>query len=178
MFIEYNPNPIARNDTGDCVIRAVSKALNISWEEAYIRLCISGFAMGDLPNSDSVFGAVLRMNGFKKKALPDACPDCYTVANFAIDHPYGTYVLGLGGHAVAVIDGDIYDAWDSSKGIPVYYWYKDDNERLNYDKSEFLRSEPAVLGDPEQSSSDDTPAANTAANKPVPNGKPADSPAK
>lgn len=135
MYIEYNPNPVGSN-VGDCVVRAVSKALNCTWEEAYIKLCIMGFAMGDLPNNDNVFGAVLRMHGFKKKTLSDTCPDCYTVKDFALDNPYGIFVLGLGSHVVAVEDGDIYDSFDSSNGIPIYYWYKSVDERMNQNATE------------------------------------------
>lgn len=132
MYIEYNPNPVGSH-VGDCVVRAVSKALNESWENTYIKLCIMGFTMGDMPNGDNVFGAVLRMHGFKKRTLPDTCPDCYTVRHFAEDNPYGTFVLGLGGHVVTVKDGDIYDAFDSSSYIPVYYWYRASEERINYE---------------------------------------------
>lgn len=156
MFVTYNPNPVGRFDAGDCVIRAVAKALDISWEDAYTKLCISGFAMGDLPNADNTFGAVLRMNGFKKRVLPDSCPDCYTVEEFARDNPNGVFVLGLGGHVVTVENGNVYDAWDSSKGVPVYYWYKD--ERMNYNGATVSESntDPGVLGGKPNS----TPAAN------------------
>lgn len=26
---------------------------------------------------------------------------------------------------VSVVDGDYYDAWDSGKEVPVYYWHKE-----------------------------------------------------
>lgn len=130
MYIMYNPNPIGRSSVGDCVIRAISKALNESWENSYIRLCSYGFAMGDLPNSDTVFGAVLRTSGFKRQVIPDTCPDCYTVDDFAKEHPYGTFVLGLGGHVTTIVDGDIYDTWDTSREIPVYYWYKENKNQI------------------------------------------------
>lgn len=94
MWKYYNPNPTGRN-VGDCAIRAVSKALNIDWEKAYCLICANGFSMGDMPSSDSVWGAVLRQNGFYKKILPDSCPDCYTAENFMQENPQGTYVSGL-----------------------------------------------------------------------------------
>jgi two-component system phosphate regulon sensor histidine kinase PhoR len=75
-------------------------------------------------NADSVWGAVLRHNGFYRAAIPDKCPVCYSAADFAIDHPKGIYVLGFGGHVATVKDGLIYDAWDSSQEIPQYVWYK------------------------------------------------------
>ena len=125
VFEEYNPNPVGRK-VGDCVIRAISKALDIDWETAFILITISAYQMGDMPSSDSVWGAVLRKNGFYKKAIPDYCPDCYTVEEFCYDHPKGTFVLGFGGHVATVVNGKLYDSWNSSQEIPVYYWYRKD----------------------------------------------------
>lgn len=125
MWIEYNPNPAGRR-VGDCAVRAVAKALDIDWERAYCLIVTNGFAMGDMPSSNSVWGAVLRQHGFYRKSLPDSCPDCYTAEDFCRDNPEGMYVLGFGNHVATVIDGNIYDSWDSSKEIPQYYWYRKD----------------------------------------------------
>ena len=123
MFIDYNPNPVGRR-VGDCSVRAISKALGVDWETAYAMIASNGFAMGDMPSSNSVWGAVLRQNGFKKQVIPNSCPDCYTFADFARDNPRGTFVLGTGTHVATVVDGNIYDSWDSSDEIPVFVWYK------------------------------------------------------
>ena len=124
MWREYNPNPTGRR-VGDCSVRAVSAALGIDWESAYGLLANAGFQMGDMPSSDSVWGAVLRMHGFKRRAVPDTCPDCYTAEAFAADHPEGVYVLGFGGHVATVVGGDLFDSWDSSQLSPQFYWYKE-----------------------------------------------------
>lgn len=121
MYKYYNPNPAGRV-VGDCAVRAVSKALGITWEEAFDKLATAAYKMADLPNSDSVWGAVLRMNGFYREALPNTCPDCYTARDFCWDNPVGTYVLGFGGHVATVVDGVLYDSWDSSSEIPQYFW--------------------------------------------------------
>ena len=125
MWIRYNPNPTGRN-VGDCAVRAVSKALGISWEDAYSLIVANGYAMGDMPSSDSVWGSVLRQHGFYRKIIPNRCPNCYTVEEFANDNPEGIYVLGFGGHVAAVVDGDLYDSWNSSKEIPIYAWFRKD----------------------------------------------------
>lgn len=122
MWIQYNPNPAGRN-VGDCSVRAISAALNVDWETAYEMLCDAGFNMCDMPSSNSVWGAVLRKNGFYRRSIPDTCPNCYTAEDFCIDHPYGIYVLGFDGHVATVIDGDIYDTSNVSNDIPQYYWY-------------------------------------------------------
>ena len=123
MWREYNPNPTGRK-VGDCAIRAVAKALDTDWETAYAMITINGFSMGDMPSSDSVWGAVLRQNGFYRNAISNTCPDCYTAEQFAKDHPEGVFVLGFGGHVATVKDGDLYDSWDSSQASPQFFWYK------------------------------------------------------
>lgn len=123
MWVKYNPNPTARH-VGDCTVRALSKALGVDWETAYALLAKNGFLMGDMPSSDSVWGAVLRQNGFYRYAIPNECPDCYTAEDFCKDHPTGLYVLGFGGHVATVVDGNIYDSWDSSKELVQFYWTK------------------------------------------------------
>lgn len=126
MWIEYNTNPLARR-VGDCAVRAVSAALNISWEEAYDLIADAGYKMADMPSSDSVWSAVLRQHGFYRKAIPNFCPDCYTAEDFCRDHPRGTYVLAFGGHVATVKDGNLLDSWDSSNLIPQYYFYRKDD---------------------------------------------------
>lgn len=125
MWIKYNPNPTGRF-VGDCAVRAVARALSIDWETAYNMIASNGYAMGDMPSSDSVWGSVLRQNGFYRRSIPNTCPDCYTVRDFCADHPVGIYVLGFGGHVATVVDGNLYDSWDSSQEIPVYMWYRKD----------------------------------------------------
>ncbi len=123
MWVRYNPNPTGRS-VGDCAVRAVAKALNIDWETAYRMISDNGYAMGDMPSSDSVWGAVLRQNGFYRQSMPNRCPDCYTAADFARDNPTGTFVLGFGGHVATIVDGTLYDSWDSSREIPQFVWYR------------------------------------------------------
>ena len=121
----YNPNPAGRA-VGDCAVRAVAAALGVGWETAYAMIAGAGYQMGDMPSSNSVWGAVLRRNGFYRHAVPNTCPDCYTLERFAEDHPEGTYVVGTGNHVATIRDGMILDAWDSSDEVPVYYWQKEE----------------------------------------------------
>lgn len=124
----YNPNPSGRN-VGDCSVRALSAALDVDWETAYALIAKAGYLMNDVISSNSVWGAVLRQNGFYRHILPNSCPDCFTINDFAEAHPEGVYVVGTGNHVVTVKDGEILDGWDSSNEIPVYYWSKRKDER-------------------------------------------------
>lgn len=109
---------------GDCTVRAISGALGQSWEATYAGLALQGFRLCDMPSANHVWGAYLREKGFSRKIMPDGCPDCYTVADFAADNPLGTYILALSGHVVCVRDGDWYDSWDSGGEVPLYFWEK------------------------------------------------------
>ena len=122
---QYNNNPVQRS-VGDCAIRAVSLALDVDWETAYALIAMNGFLMGDVISSNSVFGSVLRQHGFRRAAIPDTCPDCYTVSDFADENPRGVYVVGTGNHVVTIKDGVVYDSWDSRNEIPQYYWTRSD----------------------------------------------------
>lgn len=121
MYIKSNINPSGKQ-VGDCVIRAISVALNQSWEKTYIELAIQGFMMADMPSSDNVWNEYLKNKGLTRYIVPDICPDCYTVRQFANDHPTGSYVVFVGQHVVAVADGNYIDTWDSGDRIPIYYW--------------------------------------------------------
>lgn len=123
MWTYYNPNPRGRR-VGDCAVRALAKATGQSWHAAYKELVAQAVYDGDMPSADAVWGACLAQRGFKRFAVPNSCPDCYTAADFAADHPHGVFVLGFGGHTATIVDGDLYDAWDSSTLVPQYYWYK------------------------------------------------------
>lgn len=125
MWQEYNPNPTGRK-VGDCSVRAVAKALDIDWETAYLLMVANGYHMGDMPSSNSVWGSVLRQHGFYRYNLPKTCPDCYTFADFAADHPRGIFVLGTGNHVATVKDGILYDAWNSQQESVNFVWYRKD----------------------------------------------------
>lgn len=120
-YIFYNPNP-AGNLVGDCVIRAISRATGKTWDEAFADLMETAYKLKDMPTVNYVWTAYLKRHGFEGHMIPDTCPDCYTVREFAFEHPRGTYILGTGTHAVAVVDGNYYDSWNSGDEVPIFYY--------------------------------------------------------
>ena len=124
MYSYYNANPY-KIRVGDCVIRAISKALNQSWEDTYIDLTIQGYLMGDLLSSNAVWNAYLINKGFTRDIVSSDCPGCYTINDFCKEYPRGIYILGTGSHAVCVIDGVLYDTWNSSDETPIYFYKKE-----------------------------------------------------
>ena len=124
-YVNFNPNP-TKKDVGDCVVRAFAIATDTDWDTAYLKLILRGYTMHDMPSSNAVWDAQLRAEGFKREVIPNTCPDCYTVNDFADTHPEGVYVLGTGTHAVAVVNGNYIDAWDSGNKVPLYYYYREE----------------------------------------------------
>ena len=131
----YNPSPVGRQ-VGDCAVRALSKALNVDWEKAYAELAVMGFTMGDMPSSNAVINAVLTQYGFKREIIPNTCPACYTISDFADDHPTGTFIVGTGNHIVTIQDGTIFDSWDSGNEIAIFYWEEDPEEQTEEEKKD------------------------------------------
>lgn len=81
MYIYTNPNP-QNALVGDCVVRALSIALNEPWGKIYLDLCAEGMISGDMPSSNAVWIKYLKKRGFTKHIIPDTCPNCYTIADF------------------------------------------------------------------------------------------------
>lgn len=126
MWRNYNANPFGLK-VGDCTVRAICKATDKDWEDTYLALALQGYKMHDMPTANHVWGAYLKEQGFTRNPLPATCPDCYTVSQFADEHPSGTYILALSGHVVCVQDGYWFDTWDSGDEIPLYYWERKKN---------------------------------------------------
>ena len=124
MYEHYNPNPIRSDPVGDCTVRALAKALGISWEEAHVMLDYNAYMMGDMPSANSVLAATLRQNGFYRGSFPNNCKNCLDAGEFTQMFPKGTYVLGFGSHVATVKDGVLYDSWDSSRETPLYFFEK------------------------------------------------------
>jgi len=121
MWVKCNPNPLGKQ-TGDCVVRAIAIATQRSWRSVYRDLCKAGEAECEMPSSNVVWGTYLTDQGFKQFLLPESCPRCITIRTFCERYTKGTYIIGTGSHAVAIIDGDWYDSWDSGNEVPSYFW--------------------------------------------------------
>lgn len=121
QYINLNPR---KKSVGDCTVRAIAIATGSAWVDTYLDLCLMGMVMADMPSANSVTTAYLRNKGFHRRTIQDDCPDCYTIADFCKDHPKGTYIIGTGSHLTTVIDGNLWDSWNSENETPVYYFEK------------------------------------------------------
>ena len=127
VWKKINVNPLGIR-TGDCVVRACAVATGQSWDQTYRELCDMGFQRKEMPSWNPTWWAYLKAKGFRRKIIPDLCPECYTVGQFALDHPNGAFVLYIpessvgSGHAVAVKNGMVWDTWNSTGEIPLAYF--------------------------------------------------------
>ena len=92
MFVEVNANPY-RKSVGDCVIRAISVAENKEWDDIFLELMLKSYVMKDIPSSNEVWGSYLKDIGYSRYIIPNTCPDCYTIKDFAADNPVGKYIV-------------------------------------------------------------------------------------
>lgn len=121
VYKHFMNNPCKKN-IGDCAVRAISVALDVDWYTAFDLLAKEARKMCDMPSADAVWGAVLRRYGFTRSAISNNCFSCYTAEDFCYNHQRGTYVLAFGGHVATIKDGTLFDSWDSSSEIPLYYY--------------------------------------------------------
>lgn len=128
-FVYFQPNKKDLKDkVGDCQIRALCKALEISWVEAFdltIPICreLQTYTIfdGDLEKTISAMKAL----GFEYHRLTiKKGGKRPTVDSFAKDHPSGRFIVKVAHHSVAIVDGKYYDTWDSGKkSMYGYYEY-------------------------------------------------------
>lgn len=122
-FEYFQPND---HVCGDCSIRAVSKALNCTWEESLTKLYNSAMVIKEAPGSRENINAVLKEHGFKWVATnPKRGEKRPTVSNFAKDNDEGTYVFNVSSHVVTAVNGKYYDIWDSGDKSLYGYWVKE-----------------------------------------------------
>ena len=121
MWVQCNPNPLGKQ-ANDCVVRAIAIATERSWGDVYADLCRMGRLECDMPSSNAVWGLFLKEQGYRQRLLPDSCPRCTTIRAFCDRFPDGTYIVGTGSHAAAIIDGSLYDSWCSLDEVVSTYW--------------------------------------------------------
>lgn len=122
MWVKANPNP-CRQEEPDCVVRAIAIATGQSWDTVHLDLCRLSHERCTMPSVNWLWELYLRRFGYEKFLL-EGCPNCVTVREFCKRYPEGTYVVGTGNHAVAVIDGNYWDSWDSGDEVLSYFYRK------------------------------------------------------
>lgn len=126
-FELYNPNPKGK-DTKDCVYRALTVALDITWEdvarlsgEEYIKngLFLESRTQNKQNNAEEYIlnnglgheiYSLNNKNGLKIRTIKDFI-DKYA-------QPDKRYYVGVSRHAIGIANNKVYDTWDTSNASP------------------------------------------------------------
>lgn len=137
-FHFYNANP-KRRVTGDCVIRALSTAMDVPYEVVYRELFEFSQKCGYMLNSKECYSKYLQSKGWIKQKQPRKDDNTkYTGVEFCEqlqDDPWlftgkeydfnARIIAKIGSHhIVAIVDGMVHDTWDSTDGCIGNYWTK------------------------------------------------------
>lgn len=125
-YIYYNNNP-KNLRTGDCVIRAISRANHITWKEVYKDLADRGIEKGLIMNERKNFIPYLKSLGWiQEKCIRDEYGKRISVEELSKILGLGTYIVNTRKHLTVIEDGNIYDTWDTSKETPGKFYRKED----------------------------------------------------
>lgn len=133
-FVFHNQNPHNRYTT-DCVIRAISAATDIPYNQVLMEMaevqCKTGFDMSEkicinryLKSKGWTMHSQPRKDDGRKYTGKEFCKALYD-SYIAVDND-DRIVANIGGHhVVAIIDWQVWDTWDSTDGCIGNYWTKD-----------------------------------------------------
>jgi hypothetical protein len=142
-FTYYNANPHHRI-TGDCIVRAISTALEMDYNTVVMELaqlqCQTGYDGGN-----QLIDLYLKSKGWQKHGQPRKANNtkytgiefCQVEQKYMLNYRYygkewadgitisNRIVANIGGnHIVAIVDGKVYDHWNSTDGCIGIYWTK------------------------------------------------------
>lgn len=135
-FHYHNANPKNRMTT-DCVIRAISTALELPYNQVVMEMAEMQCKTGYDPSENKLIGMYLQSKGWIERKQPRKFDGTkYTGAEFCKEVREGTQwgggvfdytriVANLGGHhTAAIINGKVWDIWNSTGGCIGKYWVK------------------------------------------------------
>ncbi len=123
----YQPNKKDLKDKyGDCVIRALTKVLEMDWLEVFDDIHPISRELQVPFNCKPCYEAYLESKGFKYTGISNKKGSKRpTVQSFTKDHKEGTYLVIVANHVVAVSEGYFWDTWDSGEKSMYGYWEKE-----------------------------------------------------
>ena len=125
-LVKYNANTRGTR-TGDCSVRSISLAFNKDYREVKKLLndCMRKSRGSAYNSSSNIKYALINEFNVPESSILDIRTQKLTVAEFADQNPSGTFLIGcsknpnppsdyvFGGHLVTIINGKIFDTWDS-----------------------------------------------------------------
>ena len=125
-FHWYNANPHNKL-SDDCVVRAICTALSQSWEQTVRELTEIGIKYGYMCDDVKCYEKYLAQKGWIKHKQPKKADGTkYTGKEFCMNCSTNkNYIAHIGGHhIVAIIEGQVWDIWNSTGGCIGNYWTK------------------------------------------------------
>ena len=135
----YNPNPKQRYTRdgkpmkwhkGDCHVRCVAKALDISWKDAIKLEYEKALERCDAVGSTNNIEEILLDNGFKKGVINQNWirhnhrrPTFKEILNDT-DLRDKIVVGRMAHHVATAVNQTVYDTWDCSNEVVWRFWYK------------------------------------------------------
>tara|TARA_R110002020_G_scaffold468620_1_gene693066 strand:+ start:484 stop:891 length:408 start_codon:yes stop_codon:yes gene_type:complete len=109
---KYFPAKYKKDQTSDCVVRAIAIALELDYKFVLESLFRLGLEIGCMPNSKKVYEAFLGFNGWYKNS-----PLKYSTSKgdkkFKVkEHPYDNCIIHTVNHLTVIKDGELNDTWD------------------------------------------------------------------
>jgi hypothetical protein len=134
-FEYYNPNPTQRYrrdgkpmgwHKGDCHIRCVAKALEISWEDAIKMEFEEALKRHDAVGSTKCIEAILLRNGYKK-GRPFQRGAIKPLVRNMLNNPHNKdydIVFNMHRHVATGKQGILYDTWNCGNESVLSYWFR------------------------------------------------------
>lgn len=142
-FNFFNANPKNKR-TSDCVVRALSAATGVTWDEVLNELFTIALKEKIALDDAATYGRYLKAHGWKKEKQPRKNDNTkFTGAEWCVwlsvnrgDGDAGRIFAHIGGHHAVCIaptnEGDgincrykVLDTWDSTRGCIGNYWIKE-----------------------------------------------------
>lgn len=123
-FTYHNVNPKDRF-TGDCVVRALAYANDMTWDEVFFELCSIGINKKLMPNNEKVYEQFLKDRGWRKQKQPVNYDGTkYRAFNFCnvFARPEKRYIISMRRHLTVIANKKVVDIWDCSKEVVGVYW--------------------------------------------------------
>lgn len=126
IFQKTNVNPKGWK-TGDCVVRAISKANNTSWEVTYQQLCEIGLKKCRMPNDKQTYEALLKQYKWIKQKMPRHADGTRFTVEELIDYIREPMVISVAKHLTYSDGVALIDTWNCSGKSVGNYWIKEED---------------------------------------------------
>lgn len=119
-----NMNTHNHVNVGDCVIRAISNALEQKWETTFKDLCEIALKLGRMPNDRVVFDRYLVKKGWHKCSEPRNWDNSKMTVRAFMRYTINDVIIANVGslHVTCIKNKKVHDTWDcSNKTMHTYY---------------------------------------------------------